>query len=307
MMLEAIRRFGSAPPSPRRVLLLMLAIVFGVEMGIMLMFMWFPTLIEGDLARSVADALTLTAVVSPAFWLLIVSPLRVMFEERGRLLTRLFHAQELERASLSRDLHDELGQQLTVMLLRLGAAERATELSSAKESLRDAHAMAVRTLESVRSIARGLGPGVLTGLGLHAALDRLCEDFDETSGTTFDLRYDLPHDTRFANDIEITIYRIVQEACTNIMRHAGSSSAAVTVSMRNRLLHLEIRDNGRGLSANETSDSLGAGLGISGIRERALSLGGFVTIASGRQEGTTITVEIPGVTTTVESQLRGEA
>ena len=114
-MIEAIRKLARTTPSPGRVLLLMLALVFGVEMGIMLMFMWFPTLVEGDLARSVVDAITLTAVVSPAFWVLIVGPLRAMFDERGRLLSRLFRAQEDERASVSRDLHDELGQQLTVI------------------------------------------------------------------------------------------------------------------------------------------------------------------------------------------------
>jgi two-component system sensor histidine kinase UhpB len=283
----------------------MLALVFGVEMGIMLLFMWFPTVIEGDLARSVVDALTLTAVVSPAFWLLIVGPLRAMFDERGRLLSRLFRAQEDERASLSRDLHDELGQQLTVILLRLGAAERATELSVAKESVRDVHAMTVRSLESVRRLARGLGPGVLTGLGLGAAIGRLCEDFSASSGLVFELEYKVPEAERFAPEVEISVYRIVQEACTNIVRHAGAEHAKVVVLIAGGVMRVVIRDDGRGLVGAEQAGSGQAGsgkvaagqpgLGLPGIRERALSLGGHASVTSRRGAGTVIEVEIPVV------------
>lgn len=241
------------------------------------------------------DALTLTAVIAPALWLIIVRPLRALFDDRGLLLYRVFHTQERERAALARDLHDDVGQHLVVVLLGLAAVERAGDLESARASLRDAHGMVVKSADAVRRLARGLGPGVLEGLGLQAAVERLCEDLSSTVGTKFEVRSNLPAGVRMEPDIEISAYRIVQEACTNIIKHAGSASATVELTLKDEVLSVEIRDEGRGFDAAEAPGRGGVGLGLSGIRERALSLGGHASVYSERGEGTRLCVEIPGV------------
>jgi two-component system sensor histidine kinase UhpB len=275
------------------VLLVVLGLAFVVEMLIMLVFVLFPTLIEGDFNRAAVDSLTLTAVLSPAVWLVVVRPLRTLFEERGRLLKRLFHAQEQERASLSRDLHDDLGQQLTVVLLRLGAAEKSRDIGTLIEGLHAAHSMTSQCLESVRRLARGLSPAVLSGLGLHAALSRLCEDLGLSSGGTFDLEWEVEGDARFSPTIEISVFRIVQEACTNVLKHAGVSSARVSVRLTGGVLWVVVEDAGKGLVTDEPIAATSGGLGIAGIRERAMSVGGNASVLSRRGEGTTVRVAIP--------------
>ncbi|XVJ59079.1 MAG: sensor histidine kinase [Tepidisphaera sp.] len=295
-MTETQIHVGGSGPSPTRVLLLVLGLVFGVEISIMLIFTAFPGLVSGDFLRSLVDAATLTAVIAPALWMIVVRPLRALFEERGLLLYRVIHSQERERASLARDLHDDVGQHLMVVLLGISAAERATDLDSARSSLREVRAMTTRSVEAVRRLARGLGPGVLEGLGLRAAVERLCEDLSSTSPAKFEVSTNVDAGVRFEPDIEISVYRIAQEACTNVVKHAEATRAEIRLILTDEVLTLEVRDDGRGLEASAVGS--GSGLGLTGIRERALSLGGEATVRSARGEGTTVRVAIPGVVVT---------
>jgi two-component system sensor histidine kinase UhpB len=208
----------------------------------------------------------------------------------------VIHTQERERASLARDLHDDVGQHLMVVLLGISAAERATDLDSARSSLREVRAMTTRSVEAVRRLARGLGPGVLEGLGLRAAVERLCEDLSSTSPAKFEVNTNVDAGVRFEPDIEISVYRIAQEACTNVVKHAEATRAEIRLMLTDEVLTLEVRDDGRGLEASATGS--GSGLGLTGIRERALSLGGEATVRSVRGEGTTVRVAIPGVVVT---------
>jgi signal transduction histidine kinase len=137
---------------------------------------------------------------------------------------------------------------------------------------------------------------VLEGLGLRAAVERLCEDLSSTSPAKFEVNTNVDAGVRFEPDIEISVYRIAQEACTNVVKHAEATRAEIRLMLTDEVLTLEVRDDGRGLEASATGS--GSGLGLTGIRERALSLGGEATVRSVRGEGTTVRVAIPGVVVT---------
>ncbi len=176
--------------SPLRVFGTVLVLVFVVEMGIMLtMPMWSPWPI-GDVALSAMDAAVLTVVLSPAIWFVTVRPLKRLFEQRGRLLSRVIEVQEQERARLSRDLHDDLGQLLTAILVGLRTISDAPDIHQARERAQRLAGNASESLEVARRMAHGLRTGVLEDLGLPAALERLVEDMTLGSGVPISRRFE---------------------------------------------------------------------------------------------------------------------
>lgn len=272
----------------------MLVLVFGVEMGIMLTLpMWNPWSL-GDVTLALVDAMVLTAVLSPALWFVVVRPLRELFDQRGRLLARVFEVQEQERARISRDLHDELGQLLTALLVGLRTIQQATDLDQAKERACGLSDVATESMDAVRRLAHGLRANVLEHLGLRPAVERLCEDTVASSGVDILVDVAFPAAYRFASAIEISVYRLLQEALTNIVKHAQSTEAHVTLAMRDDTLELAVRDNGRGLPPRESSNAQ-TGLGLQGMRERVSLLGGVFRMDSAPGRGTAILIRLPGV------------
>lgn len=216
--------------------------------------------------------------------------LRRSQEQLQELAGFLQHVREEERARIARELHDELGQALTVLRIdlawlrgRCGAAD--TEVAA---KLAAAHGLVERTIDAVRRISGDLRPAMLDDLGLAAALEHHVAGFAASTGIACDLhlnREEFDLDERLAT----AVFRIVQEALTNVARHAGVKAVSVAVDDDGETLSLRVSDAGRGFDAAAAQRSLG----LLGMRERAKMLGGRLDIRSAPGEGTTVEAELP--------------
>jgi two-component system sensor histidine kinase UhpB len=283
--------------APVAVMLALLGIVLAVECTIMVLLQWLAPAVGRSPLGALLDSLTLAAVLWPAIWLLVVRPLRALHAERGALLARVLDAQEAERARLARDLHDELGQIQTAVLLALRGVTAAGTVEEARERAAVAQQMAAAAVDSTRRIAKGLAPGVLADLGLGAAAERLCEDLESASSLRVE-RAIAVGAARLPPTVEVAVYRILQEALTNAAKHAGASVVRVELARDGADIRLEVSDDGVGLVAARTRrDGArlegGGGLGLAGIRERVALLGGRLDLGAGPAGGTTLVARIP--------------
>ncbi|HZU40143.1 MAG TPA: histidine kinase [Solirubrobacteraceae bacterium] len=200
--------------------------------------------------------------------------------ESGR---RALAAQERERARIARELHDEIGQTLTAIALR---AERAArEDGSQTEALHEIAATVHRSLEDVRRIGRELRPEALDDLGLTSALVALCSRIDHSGGLRVHRRLDW-HLPSLPDEVELVIYRVAQEALTNVLRHAGARTATVELGCAAGSVRLAVRDDGRGLPAERSER------GLLGMRERAMLIGADLRISSAPGQGTEIVLSV---------------
>jgi signal transduction histidine kinase len=215
--------------------------------------------------------------------------------ELRTLSRRLDVIREEERTRIARELHDELGVRLTCLKLDLARlqslmGESLFPREKMEEKVRSMTAEVDSTIVSIQRLVAELRPGILDDLGLVAAIEWQCQDFERRSGTRCFceapqevIRLDRSHAT--------AAFRICQEALTNIARHAEATCVGVLVEQVNGELLLEIQDDGRGIPADKLADS--ASLGLLGMRERARSLGGQVEIAGSPGQGTTVTLRLP--------------
>ncbi|MDX6515553.1 MAG: hypothetical protein QOH73_1219, partial [Gaiellaceae bacterium] len=203
-------------------------------------------------------------------------------------LRRVVAGQELERQRLARELHDETGQALTSILLGLHSVEEAKDAEARKLAVAELRELVTDTLHDVRRLAVELRPKALDDFGLVPALERLTSGFAETTGIAVELEAGLG-DERLTPEIETALYRIVQEALTNVVKHARARRVSVVVTRRPGSVSTLIEDDGRGFEPPED----GQGLGVVGMRERVALLDGRLQIESGAQGGTTIAVEVP--------------
>jgi two-component system, NarL family, sensor histidine kinase UhpB len=205
--------------------------------------------------------------------------------ERGASTARALAAQEAERHRIAQELHDEVGQSLTAVLLGLKrAADRAPR--DLREELLTVQETARSSLDEVRNVARRLRPGVLEDLGLASALTSLTSEFNRLTGATVRRRFDqrLP---ALQSAAELVIYRVAQEGLTNIARHAAASEVELTLTGQGTAVSLRLTDNGEGLRDNRE------GAGIRGMRERALLVGADLTIGSRPSGGTELRLVVP--------------
>jgi len=212
-------------------------------------------------------------------------------QELRRLSQQLVEAQEAERRSISRELHDEVGQKLTALRMELGNLEdvRAASSSEFTERLQDVKQLAEQTLATVRNIAMGLRPAMLDDLGLGPALQWQAREFFRRSGVPVSVQIDGSLDN-LPDKHRTFIFRIVQEALTNCARHARASHIRVTVHGTDDCVVLTVQDDGVGIA--ESAHGHG-GLGLIGMQERARELGGMVTIHSQPGKGTSLSAKIP--------------
>lgn len=199
---------------------------------------------------------------------------------------------EEERTRISRELHDELGQSLTAIRIGLGVLEKHRELNSEEwvSSLQSLKDIAESTVESVQRIASDLRPSILDELGLAAALEWLLETFSEHTGIAYELSFP-EHGHDFSMEVNTAIFRIVQEALTNISKHSKATFAKVHLSISGKSLTLRISDNGIGIE--KASGTGKKHLGLVGMRERAFMLGGRLRIESQPGNGTSIVLQMP--------------
>ena len=206
------------------------------------------------------------------------------------VLRRVVAGQELERTRLARELHDETGQALTSILLGLRTIQEAGDVTQAVDDLRT---LVVSTLQSVRRLAVELRPSALDDYGLVSALERLTGTAGEQGGPSVDFEAQLG-DERLPGEVETALYRIVQEALTNAIKHAQAGSVSVVLTRTPTTVTAVVEDNGRGIQAVRDSDAEGAeGLGLVGMRERVALLHGRLRVESSPGMGTTIVAEVP--------------
>jgi two-component system, NarL family, sensor histidine kinase UhpB len=214
--------------------------------------------------------------------------MRRLEAERRRAGSAALQAQEEERARLARDLHDEVNQSLTGLLLRLEAAREAAPPQLEAE-LAETKALANRAMRELLSLARQLRPTALDDLGLTAAVAGQVEqlahgEIEAGFGAEGDF-------SDLGDDAQLVVYRVAQEGLSNAARHSGA--ARIEVRLRRRGdggVELEVADDGRGFAFDESE----GGLGIAGMRERALLIGGELTIESRPGRGTTVRLAVPG-------------
>ena len=204
-------------------------------------------------------------------------------------LARVVDAQELERKRLARELHDETGQSLTSMLLALRAIEEAKTPDETQEATDRLRAQIVDTLQDVRRLAVELRPKALDDFGLVPALERLTTTFSEQTAIPVEFEAMLG-DARLAPAVETALYRIVQEALTNVIKHSRASRVSVVLRRKPESVAAVIEDDGQGFDADETRDG---GLGLTGMRERIELIDGRLAVESSSGGGTSVVAEVP--------------
>jgi len=220
--------------------------------------------------------------------------LRRQQDELRELSAQVFEAREEEKTLIARELHDELGQLLTAMKMDLSwLRERLPALDPAlADKARQMNEVLDQTVGSVRRIAADLRPLMLDDLGLADAAGWLVEDFARRSG--IECRIDLPPAERLealSRDASVAVYRVLQESLTNVARHSGAKHAWAVLEAANGALVLEIEDDGRGITLAEMAKS--RSLGVKGMRERVLYLGGDLEVSRAPRGGTRVRARVP--------------
>ena len=207
------------------------------------------------------------------------------------LSRRLWSIQEEERRRVARELHDQAGQAMTALKLRLDLARRETDVARVREQLEGATKLAGEVLDELRRIAHDLRTGSLEELGLVPALRALVEDFRGSTGVHVDFRAPAATPRRSDRDCEATVYRFVQEALVNVARHARAKRVRVSLEQDGERATARVEDDGAGFDPALAS---GRGhVGLVGMQERARMLGGDLRIESRPGGGTKLTLEVP--------------
>jgi signal transduction histidine kinase len=218
-------------------------------------------------------------------------------EERSAELTRasasLLRAAEAERGRIARELHDETGQMLTAIKLELAELQRALGPERASsDAIARATDLAGRALESIRATARGLRPAVLDDLGFVPAMRALAEEFAGRTGVTVQLS-EVPLPRPAAPEVEVIAYRVLQEALTNVARHASATRVDVQLAPADGELRLVVQDDGRGLDTAPSADAGAGHAGLAGMRERVVGAGGRLAITSAPGRGVRLEARLP--------------
>jgi len=263
---------------------LLIAIV-GIELVIMVL-LGASGLETGSLWIGAADALTLGVCASMLIYLWVVRPLKQAAQEREALLRTnrrlaqgLIQAREEERSTLARALHDDVGQKLTAIQIQAAViAEQCSDRKCLRKCLPGAQTIqdtATGLIETVRGQLKQLRPPQLDQLGVKAALDSLCTDWEDNSGVHCRLHVDDAAEV-LDDAVQLNLYRVVQEGLTNVARHAGASQAHVNLKMEEDGIYLTLRDDGCGFDPSTQTE----GIGLTGMRERMDLLGGSMRVES---------------------------
>lgn len=206
--------------------------------------------------------------------------------ERAASSTRALSAQEAERRRIAQELHDEVGQSLTAVLLELIRAAERADAPDLRSDLRHAQETTRESLDEVRRMARRLRPGVLDDLGLVSALTALATEMSIHTGLAIHHSFQ-PGLPALDEQTELVIYRVAQEGLTNVARHADATRVEITLRHDEGVVALRIRDDGRGLGVSHE------GAGIRGMRERALLVGATIDLGAAPAGGAEVNLLVP--------------
>ena len=206
------------------------------------------------------------------------------------LSQQLVHAQEEERRKLSRELHDHVGQMLTALRMELGRIDRVRPASDNRVALalNECRQLVDDMVRIVRDLALGLRPSMLDDFGLQPALEWLTRDFTRRSNVPVELQITGALDA-LSDQHRTCIYRVVQEALTNCVRHARATAIGVVIRAREDTIEVSVSDDGVGLDPSRRA----AGFGLRGIEERVRELGGNITLLSAAGQGATLSIKLP--------------
>jgi signal transduction histidine kinase len=218
--------------------------------------------------------------------------LRRSLDQLRALTTYLQYVREEERTRIAREVHDELGQALTGLKLDMSwlATKVMRSAPPVQEKVRTMVDHIDETIQTVRRIATELRPGILDSLGLVAALEWQANEFQSRSGIACHVTSTVD-DSQLSQQIATVFFRIYQEALTNIIRHAKASKVDVHLTEEGDALVLTVKDNGRGISDEEIANT--RSIGLVGMRERAMLIGGEITLQGAPGKGTTMTLRVP--------------
>jgi len=209
------------------------------------------------------------------------------------MLQKLVGAQEDERKRIARDLHDELGQQLTALRLKLEATKKLCKNEEVCDKIDEIELIAKQIDADVDFLAWELRPAALDDLGLIASLENYVREWSRHSGVLAEFHASNLKKSRLAPEVEINLYRITQEALNNTHKHAGAKSVSVMLEKRDNLIVLIVEDDGKGFNP-KIKKNRSKGLGLMGMEERSALVGGTFEVESSPKQGTTIFVRVPG-------------
>lgn len=213
---------------------------------------------------------------------------------RSRLLKQVISAQEEERKRIARELHDRTSQSLTSLLVGLKVIKKADSLADVEQKTTELRNMTAKVLDEVHDLALELRPAILDDLGLVAALQRYVEEFAEKFDISVDYHTVGFDDNRLPSQMEITLYRITQEALTNVARHAHPSNVSVLLEHHGQTVITIVEDDGQGFDVAKVMNSdIKEKMGLYSMQERAALIGGTFTIESQPGMGTTVFVKVP--------------
>jgi PAS domain S-box-containing protein len=216
-------------------------------------------------------------------------------EQLRELSARIDGAREEERIGIARELHDQLGQSLTVLKMDLASVARGLRGDGPREPLLERLTGMMKTaddlIDEVRRISAELRPAILEQIGLGAALSWQAQEFAERTHVEAVVDNRLPEEHAIDRGVALTVFRVFQEALTNVARHAGAHHVRVSLAERDGAILLEVRDDGRGIAQAQIDDP--HALGLVGMRERARRLGGTVALAAVEPHGTLVTLTVP--------------
>lgn len=278
------------PSRPIRVSFAILLVVFVAEFSIMFGLPYVLADSRTSWVEAIVDSSVLTMILIPFTWFVIIRPLQEVANIRASLLEKFAALQDEERRRIAFDLHDEVGQSLTSVMMGLRALGDQPDPSSYRQRIDDLREVVNSAVHEVRRIANGLRPAALDHLGLQGALERMVEDAEQIHDIDIELTIEIRDFGKLSNPLQTTIYRIVQEGLTNVARHSGAKLVFIRVAQRRSEVVVEIEDDGRGFDQGSQSNQ---GLGVSGMIQRTALLAGEFNILERAQGGTIIRARIP--------------
>lgn len=223
----------------------------------------------------------------------LVQELKQNEQIRQELLKKVITAQEDERKRISRELHDETSQSLTSLIIGLKVLLNEEMAEKQIQTISEMKNLASSTLKEVHRLAVELRPTVLDDMGLMPAIERFVKGYSQNYNIDVDVHIQRKDHNRLPGEVETALYRIVQEALTNIIKYAEAKNASVLLDIKKEGVRLIIEDDGIGFDVEKIGQSEDRHLGIAGMKERALLLNGKFTIESNSEQGTTLFVYIP--------------
>ena len=222
----------------------------------------------------------------------MVSQLELNTQQMQQLSRMILQAQEEERYRLARELHDEAAQSLTSLLVHLRLLERAHNPEDAQQRVQELRELTALALEDVRRVALDLRPTILDDLGLGPALEWRVDEFNKEGSLQASIQV-AGLDGRLPRETELALYRVGQEALSNVSCHAQANHVAIKLQRSDGIVELEVCDDGVGFDPDHVHPVIGHGLGLVGMRERVATLGGVLVVHSRPGSGATIIARVP--------------